>query len=119
MKGKEKIKQAKRLRRKARVRAKIKGTTQRPRFCVSRSLKHLYVQIIDDTKGQTLVSVKDSEIKGKEKNKTDLAFEVGQQAAKKALAKKIDSVVFDKGACKYHGRIKAAAEGARKGGLQF
>ena len=122
-KNKEKIKKEKRLRRKIRVRAKVKGTAKCPRLCVTRSLKHIFVQVIDDDSHKTLIIVKDSELnkKGekKESGKITMAFEVGKLVAKKALTKKIEKVVFDKGACKYHGRVKAVAEGAREGGLKL
>lgn len=101
-----------------RVRAKIKGNESCPRISVFRSNKSLFVQIIDDKKGKTLVSVSDSEVKDI-KNKTEKAFLTGELLAKKATTKKIKKVVFDKSGYKYHGRIKAIAEGARKGGLIF
>lgn len=112
-----------RLKRHKRVRAKIKGTAETPRLSVYRSLNHIYVQIIDDVKGNTLVtaSTLDKEIKGSldGKDKKAQAFAVGELAAKKATAKKITSVVFDRGGYLYTGRVAALADGARKGGLQF
>ncbi len=99
-----------------RVRAKISGTPQRPRISVFRSLKHTYAQLVDDSKGVTLVSANDYGVK---KNKTESAFAVGEELAKKAKEKKISEVVFDRGGYLYHGRVKAVAEGARKGGLKF
>jgi large subunit ribosomal protein L18 len=122
MRNKEKIKQRQKIRRRVRVRTKIKGSAERPRLGVSRSLRHLYIQLIDDNKGVTLVSVKDSELEQKELaslKKVEVAHKAGLLVAKKALAKKIERVVFDKGANKYHGRVKAVAEGARAGGLKF
>jgi len=107
--GKQQIKQ-----RKARVRVKILGRESRPRLSVFRSNRFIYGQIIDDKKGKTLVS-----FSGKGKAKTKVAFMVGEKLAKLALAKKIKSVVFDRGSYRYHGRVKALAEGARKGGLEF
>jgi len=113
-----------RIRRKKRVRKKVFGTPDRPRLSVYRSLKHIYAQIIDDTKGHTLVSCSTlspelrEEIKGKTKNK-EAAKKVGFLLAKKALENGIKKVVFDKGYFKYHGRVKALAEGAREGGLEF
>ena len=101
-----------------RVRAKIKGNESCPRISVFRSNKSLFVQIIDDKKGKTLVSVNTNEVKDA-KNKTEKAFLTGELVAKKAITKKIKKVVFDKSGYKYHGRIKAVAEGARKGGLIF
>ena len=112
-----------RLKRHKRVRAKIKGTAETPRLSVYRSLNHIYVQIIDDVKGNTLVtaSTLDKEIKGSldGKDKKAQAFAVGELAAKKAAVKKITSVVFDRGGYLYTGRVAALADGARKGGLQF
>jgi len=119
MAKKEIIKQQKRLRRKGRVRAKIFGTAKRPRLVVFRSLKHSYVQLIDDQKGVTLTFAKDSEIKGGKSNKTDIAFKIGELIAGKAIKLGIKKVVFDKSGYQYHGRIKATADGARKGGLEF
>jgi len=113
-------KQQKRWRRHRRVRAKIFGTVKVPRLCVFHSAKHIYAQLIDDEKGHTLVSASDQELKKKEgQTKTEKAKEVGLLIAKKALEKKIEKVVFDRGGYKYHGRVKAVAEGAREGGLKF
>lgn len=112
-----------RLKRHKRVRAKIKGTAETPRLSVYRSLNHIYVQLIDDVKGNTLVtaSTLDKELKGsfEGKDKKAQAFAVGELIAKKALAKKIEAVVFDRGGYLYTGRVAALADGARKGGLQF
>lgn len=117
---KSEIKKQRRDRRHKRVRAKIVGTAKVPRLCVFRSLKHIYAQIIDDEKGKTLVSASDQELKqNKELKKNQKAEELGILIAKKALAKKIEKVVFDRGGYKYHGRVKALAEGARQGGLKF
>ncbi len=109
-----------RARRHARVRRKISGTPERPRLCVYRSNKNLYVQIIDDVAGNTLVSAStlDKEIKTKYANK-EAAKELGTLIAKKAGAKKIKSVVFDRGGYIYHGVVKELAEAAREGGLTF
>lgn len=107
----------KRLHRHTKVRKKISGTEERPRIAVFRSTQHIYAQIIDDLKGITLVSESDLNIKtGK---KQDRASQVGESLAKKALGKKISKVVFDRGGFMYHGRVKALAEGLRKGGLDF
>ena len=110
----------KRLKRHKRVRAKISGTAERPRLCVYRSLQNIYVQIIDDTCGKTLVSAssveKDFATAGGNK---DAAKKVGQLAAERALAKGITEVVFDRGGYVYHGRVAALAEGAREAGLKF
>ncbi len=115
---KNKEKKLKRVRRHARVRAKISGTADRPRLCVFKSNTSINLQIIDDSTGNTLVSVHSREIKEKG-NKVDVSFKVGELVAKKASEKNILEVVFDKGGFKYHGRVKAVAEGARKGGLKF
>ena len=121
MKDKAKLKRIKRKKRHRRVRAKLKGTSKRPRLSVFRSNRHIYAQIIDDSKGKTLVSASDLELKDKikEKRKTKIAFEVGKLIAQKALKKKIESVCFDRGGYKYHGRVKALADGARENGLKF
>ena len=109
-----------RARRHARVRRKISGTAQRPRLCVYRSNTNLYVQIIDDVAGNTLVaaSTLDKEVKTKRANK-EAAKELGTLIAKKANAKKIKAVVFDRGGYIYHGVVKELAEAAREGGLEF
>ncbi len=111
------IKREKRYRRHRRVRAKISGTAKIPRLCIFRSTKHIYAQLIDDEKSKTLAQVSDLEIKkGK---KTEIAYEVGKLIAQKAIKEKIEKVVFDRGGYKYHGRVKAVAEGAREAGLKF
>lgn len=105
-------KQKQKKRRHNRVRAKIRGTSIRPRLCAFRSNKFLYAHIIDDETGHTILSIKGpKEIKG--------AYETGKTIAQKAKEKKIEEVVFDRGGYKYHGRVKALAEGAREGGLKF
>jgi large subunit ribosomal protein L18 len=103
------------------VRKKIVGTPERARLNVYRSNRHIYAQITDDTRGVTLVSASDLEIKGEVEKLTKAARarEVGKILAKKALAQKIDKVVFDRGGRLYHGRVQALAEGAREGGLHF
>lgn len=138
------LKHRKRYRRHRRIRAKVYGTARRPRLCVFRSAKHIYAQLVNDEKGQTLIAASDLElkrknsakkpkitrpelvvkkgIKDKEKERTRkvaVAFEVGKLIAEKALKKKIEKVVFDRGGYKYHGRVKSLAEGAREGGLKF
>ena len=105
-----------------RVRAKVTGTAERPRLNVFRSSKHIYAQIIDDTKGNTLVSAStlDPELKGKAYGgNRDAAKAVGQLIAKKAAEKGIKQVVFDRGGYLYHGRVADLAESAREGGLEF
>ena len=109
-----------RTRRHLRVRTKISGTAERPRLCVYRSNTNLYVQIIDDVAGKTLVSCStlDKDIKEKHAN-IEAAKEVGTMIAKKAIEKNIKTVVFDRGGYIYHGVVKALAESAREGGLVF
>ena len=110
-----------RQRRHQRVRAKIRGTELKPRLCVFRSLNHIYAQVIDDAKGQTLTSAStlDAEIESQGKAKTARAELVGSLVAKRAIDKGIKQVVFDRGGYKYHGRVKALAEAARQAGLKF
>jgi large subunit ribosomal protein L18 len=112
-----------RIKRHNRVRAKVEGTTERPRLSVFRSLNHIYAQVIDDSKGTTLAaaSTVDAEIAGKveEKNKKSQAELVGQSIAKKAMEKGVLQVVFDRGGYKYIGRVQALADAARKAGLKF
>ncbi len=112
-----------RYQRHRRLRAKVEGTTSQPRLCVFRSLNHIYAQIVDDSRGHTLISAStiDSEIKDKiaGKEKKNQAELVGSLVAKRALSKKIKRVVFDRGGYKYHGRVKSLAEAARQEGLKF
>ena len=116
-------KNADRLQRHARVRKKVFGTSERPRFNVYRSLNHIYVQVIDDVKGVTLISASTMEKAVKEQikdmNKTDAAKVVGMTAAKKALGAGVSEVVFDRGGYIYTGRVKSVADGAREAGLKF
>ncbi|MFH0951718.1 MAG: 50S ribosomal protein L18 [Patescibacteria group bacterium] len=104
-----------------RVRSKIKGTGQRPRLAVFRSQRAIYAQLLDDAKGRTLVAASSRELSSKEKKNISVAVAqtVGELIAKKAKEAKITSVVFDRRGYKYHGRVKALAEGARQGGLKF
>ena len=104
-------------RRRQKIRAKISGTAKRPRLAVFRSAKYIYAQLIDDQKGVTLAQANERKVEGK--NKTARAQEVGKALAAEAKKKKIIEVVFDRGGFKYHGRVKALAEGAREGGLKF
>ncbi|AEV95522.1 50S ribosomal protein L18 [Pediococcus claussenii] len=108
-----------RQRRHNRVRAKISGTAECPRLNVYRSNKNIYAQVIDDVAGVTLVSAStlDSEVSGG--SKTEVATQVGALVAKRAVEKKIENVVFDRGGYIYHGRIQALAEAARENGLKF
>jgi ribosomal protein L18, bacterial type len=117
--NKQIVRQVKRIRRHARIRAKISGTAERPRFSVFRSNKGMALQLINDEAGKTLASAVAKEIKDKKLNKTELAAALGKLLAEKAVAKKIEKVVFDKSFYKFHGRVKAAAEGARAAGLKF
>lgn len=104
-------------RRKARIRARVSGTPERPRLAIFKSHKYLYAQIIDDTKGHTLVAA-DSR-KSKAKTPVDSAKELGVEIAKKAKTAKITKVVFDRGGFQYVGKIKMIADSAREGGLEF
>jgi large subunit ribosomal protein L18 len=112
-----------RIRRHARVRSKVEGTTERPRLSVFRSLNHIYAQVIDDSKKQTLASAStvESDIKSNldSKDKKAQAELVGQIIAKRAIEKGIQQVVFDRGGYKYIGRIQTLADAARKEGLKF
>ncbi len=113
-----------RLRRKGHIRKHISGTAERPRLAVYRSLSHIYAQLIDDQSEKSIISVSDlsPDIKvsiKKGTTKTDKSVMVGELIAKKAIEKKIITVVFDRGGFKYHGRIKALADAARKAGLEF
>ena len=109
-----------RTRRHARVRTKVSGTAERPRLCVYRSNTNIYAQIIDDVAGNTLVSAStlDKEVKTKNSN-VEAAKEVGEKKEKRASAKKIKTVVYDRSGYIYHGVVKALAEAAREGGLEF
>ena len=111
-------KQVNRLRRKARVRSQITGTSARPRHSIFRTTTHIYAQLIDDEAGKTLCSASDLKISEKA-TKTELAKLVGTQIAQVAQEQKIKSVVFDRGGFRYHGRVKALADAAREAGLQF
>src|SRR5881628_3318495 len=110
-----------RYRRHLRVRKKVSGTAERPRLVVFRSSKHIYAQVVDDTQGITLVGAADTseglEVDGK--GKTARSFALGRLIAGRAKAKGITKVIFDRGGYQYHGRVKAVADGARKGGLEF
>ena len=146
---KSKFKRDKRYRRHKRIRAKISGIAKMPRLCVFRSNKHIYAQLINDERGDILVSASDQELKephtrtpkpeqssvrgtaspvqNKQKTRIEkarigkvaIAYGVGKLIAEKALKKKVEKVVFDRGGFDYHGRVKAVAEGAREGGLKF
>ena len=102
-----------------RVRAKVSGTAERPRLAVYRSNKGIYAQLIDDVARKTLASVSPLELKAKKISKTEQSQELGKAISVKASEKKISTVVFDRGGYRYHGRVKAFADAAREGGLQF
>ena len=103
----------------ARIRQKLSGTTERPRLNVYRSLNHIYAQVIDDQKGETLVAASTLALKQKTGGNVAAAREIGKAVAEKATAKGIQQVVFDRGGFLYHGRIKALADAAREAGLEF
>ena len=107
--------------RQARVRKKVSGTPERPRLSVFRSLRHIYAQVIDDTTGRTIVAASSQEaLEGSPSGpKTEISAAVGKMLAERATAAGVTQVVFDRGGCKYHGRVKALADGSREGGLQF
>ena len=118
----QKEKQAIKARKHKKVRAKIKTAVARVRLSIFRSNRGFYVQIIDDKAGKTLVAASSQEVKevkSESSRKIAIGFEVGKLIAKKALEKKIETVVFDRGGNMYHGRVKAVADGARAGGLKF
>jgi large subunit ribosomal protein L18 len=105
-----------RRRRHFRVRKKVNGTAERPRLVVFRSLKHIYAQLVDDVTKRTIVTVTDNGLDGKNVEKS---FEVGKRIAERAKQTGVKSIVFDRGGYLYHGRVKAVADGAREGGLEF
>lgn len=115
--GKEKV----RAKRRTRIRAKVDGVSDKPRLSIFRSNRNLFTQLIDDVKGMTIASAStlDEELKGKAKLTLEGAKMVGALIAKRALAKNINQVVFDRGGYLYHGRVKALADGAREAGLKF
>ena len=118
-----KARKGRRVMRHARVRRKVKGTPERPRLAVFRSLNHVYAQVIDDSQGITLAaaSTLDGELRGQRdgKAKAETSKGVGQLIARRAKEHGVTQVVFDRGGYKYHGRVKALAEAAREGGLVF
>lgn len=117
------IKKQARLKRKKRIRKKVVGTEIRPRLCVFRSAKHIYAQVVDDTKGQTLAAASTLEKAVKEssesQNKMSAATLVGKLLAERALGKGVKQIVFDRNGFRYHGRVKAVSDGARETGLKF
>jgi len=111
-----KTNEERRYRRHLRVRKKVSGTADRPRLVIRRSLKHIYAQLVDDTVSRTLMTVSSHDIEGK---KTVKSTEVGKRIAARAKEAGISRVVFDRAGYRYHGRVKALADGAREGGLEF
>lgn len=116
---KKESKNVSRVRRHARVRAKISGTAEAPRLCVYRSNKNIEAQIIDDVKGVTLVASSSMSLKLENGSNIEAAAKVGKDIAEKALAKGLKKIVFDRSGYVYHGRVKALAEAAREAGLEF
>lgn len=122
--GKARTRSSQRVKRHIRVRKKVKGTSERPRLAVFRSLSHIYTQIVDDERGVTLLAASslEPEVRSNEKDgkkKTDVSREVGSIIGKRAKAEGIQKVVFDRGGNKYHGRVKELAEAVRKEGVTF
>ena len=113
------VKQTARLKKKLRIRKKVAGDTAKPRLCIFRSAKHIYAQIIDDTKGTTIVSASTLDVDGLKGANKESAQKIGETIAKRAMEKKIKSVVFDRNGYLYHGRVKSLADGARAAGLEF
>ena len=111
-----KTRQDLRARRHLRVRKNVAGTAERPRLVVFRSLKHITAQIVDDTTGRTMMTVTSVKLEGK---KSEKSVQVGKMIAEKAKSAGVSKVVFDRAGYKYHGRVKAVADGAREGGLEF
>ena len=116
-----KSKASARIRRQVRGRKRISGTTERPRLVVSRSSRHLFVQVVDDTQGRTVVSAStmESDLRSFDGDKTAKAKKIGELVAERAKKAGIEAVVFDRGGNKYHGRVAAIADGAREGGLSL
>ena len=116
-----KSKASQRARRHARIRKYVSGTAARPRLCVTRSSRHMFVQVIDDVKGVTLASAStmEAELRAADLDKTAKAKRVGELVAERAKAAGVEAVVFDRGGNKYHGRVAAVAEGAREAGLSL
>ncbi|WP_427129773.1 50S ribosomal protein L18 [Pseudarthrobacter sp. S9] len=116
-----KSKSAQRSRRQLRIRKRISGTAARPRLVVNRSARHVFVQVVDDSKGLTVASAStlEADLRAFDGDKTAKAKRVGELVAERAKAAGIEAVVFDRGGNKYHGRIAAVADGAREGGLSL
>jgi large subunit ribosomal protein L18 len=112
-------KPARRLRRRRRVRAKVRGSAERPRLSVFRSNRGIQAQLIDDDRGHTLAAVVWTEPELRELRPMEQARRAGELLAERAMAAQVESCVFDRGGYRYHGKVKALAEGAREGGLRF
>lgn len=112
-------KKTQRIKRHKHIRSRVSGSEATPRLTVFRSNKHIYAQIIDDKKAVTIVSASDFNLKDNKKNNVEAAAKIGELLAETAKGKKVTKVVFDRSGYKFHGRVKALAEGARKGGLSF
>ncbi|TVS05541.1 MAG: 50S ribosomal protein L18 [Phycisphaerales bacterium] len=119
--NRQKLKDKRRGRRRVGIRKRVIGTPSRPRLCVYRSLNHIYVQVVDDLEGKTLVSAstRDKDTRLDKTGNTDAAAAVGMKIAEKARAAGVTQVVFDRGGFRYHGRVRALADAARKAGLEF
>lgn len=113
------VKVRKRIKNKARIRKKLSGTSERPRLTVFKSARHIYLQLIDDSNGRTLMAVNSMKAEKGSKKKTEVAKAAGIELGKMAVAKNIKQIVFDRSGYVYHGRIKAAADGVREAGLSF
>ena len=116
-----KSKSSQRARRHNRLRKRVIGSSERPRLVVTRSARHVFVQVVDDSKGHTVASAStlEADLRGSNDDKTAKARKVGELIAERAKAAGLDAVVFDRGGNKYHGRVAAVADGAREGGLKL
>jgi large subunit ribosomal protein L18 len=114
-----KAKTLRRTRRRMGMRKRIRGTSERPRLSIFKSLNHIYAQVIDDLAGKTLVAASSADLKDAKTGNAEAAKQVGKLIAERAKGAGIGQVVFDRGGFKYHGRVKALADAAREGGLQF
>lgn len=115
----KKTKKENRMKRHRSVRAKIRGTQDRPRLSVYRSNKYIVLQLVNDESGRTIMSTSDRSLKKTKTTKSETAFLLGKKIAEQAFSKNITRIVFDRGGYRYHGRVKKVADGAREGGLSF
>lgn len=113
------VKELARMKKKARIRRRVAGAADRPRLCIFRSARHIYAQVIDDVTGNTLVAASTLDVDGLKNANKNTATAIGKEIAKRALAKNIKAVVFDRNGYLYHGRVKSLADGAREAGLEF